>query len=94
MITFDGEYRCLKNLRKKSVARYKYFDFTNVNKISLLARGDATIKVLIDEICIGKLSFSSSTWEEKTVNFSCLKDKAVLYFEIEKGNADILSFRF
>lgn len=94
MITFDGKDRYLKNLRKRSVARYKYFDFSEADSISLTIRGDAIIKVSIDDELIGKISISSSSWEEKTLPLCSSKKKAVLSFEIEKGNADILSFVF
>lgn len=73
---------------------YKYFDFSEADSISLTIRGDAIIKVSIDDELIGKISISSSSWEEKTLPLCSSKKKAVLSFEIEKGNADILSFVF
>ena len=39
MIVFDGKDRCLVNLKKSIVVRYKYFNLADTNAIGITARG-------------------------------------------------------
>ena len=46
MIVFYGKDRCLVNLKKSIVVRYKYFNLADTNAIGITARGKGEIACL------------------------------------------------
>ena len=92
MIAFDGKDRCLVNLKKGTVACYKYFDLANTKEIEITARGKGEIAISCGGRAPGKIFVSENRWKPYKAEITCSQSKSVLTFKIEKGTVDILSF--
>lgn len=92
MIVFDGKDRCLVNLKKSIVVRYKYFNLADTNAIGITARGKGEIAMSCEESALGKICVSGDMWKTYKADITCGQNKAVLTFTVEKGIVDILNF--
>lgn len=92
MIAFDGQDRCLVNLKKGTVVRYKYFDLAETKVIEITARGSGEIAISCGESAPLKIFVSGNIWKSYKADITCGQNKAVLTFTIEKGTVDILNF--
>lgn len=92
MIAFDGQDRCLVNLKKGTVACYKYFDLANTKEIEITARGNGEIAISCGESAPEKIIVSGNRWKPYQAEITCSQSKSVLTFIIEKGTVDILNF--
>lgn len=106
-ITQEGEDReyepgqYLKGMKNNCMVGYKYFSFTDCNRIILTVRGTANgqLKVLLqeDSECISELevNMNTQTWTKISAAFAIQAGVYPIYFEF-KGNGvfDILSFSF
>ena len=92
MIVFYGKDRCLVNLKKSIVVRYKYFDLADTSAIEITARGKGEIAISCGASTPGKILVSGNRWKTYQAEITCSQSKSVLTFEIEKGTVDILSF--
>ena len=64
MIVFDGKDRCLVNLKKSIVVRYKYFNLADTNAIGIMARGKGEIAMSCEESAVGKICVSGKHAEK------------------------------
>ena len=92
MIAFDGQDRCLVNLKKGTTVKYKYFDLAETKKIEITARGNGEIAISCGESALGKIFVSGNIWKMYKADITCDQNKSVLTFKIEKGTTDILNF--
>ena len=92
MIAFDGQDRCLVNLKKGTTVKYKYFDLAETKMIEITARGSGEIAISCEESALGKICVSGDIWKTYKADITCGQNKAVLIFTVEKGIVDILNF--
>ena len=71
MIVFDGQDRCLVNLKKGTVACYKYFDLANTKEIEITARGNGEIVIFCGESAPGKIYVSGNRWKTYKADITC-----------------------
>lgn len=92
MITFDGKDRCLVNLKKGTLVRYKYFDLAKTKEIKITARGKGEISISCGERMLGKIVVSGNDWQTYKANIMDGQNHSALSFKIEKGTVDIFNF--
>ena len=88
----DGKDRCLVDLKKGTIVRYKYFDLTDTNAIKITAKGNGEIAIYCGESALGKIFVSGNIWKTYKADITCGQNKSVLIFKIEKGTVDMLNF--
>ena len=84
MIAFDGKDRCLVNLKKGTVACYKYFDLANTKEIEITARGKGEIAISCGESAPRKIFVSENRWKPYKAEITFSQSKSLLTFKIEK----------
>ncbi len=92
MIAFDGKDRCLVNLKKNTVVRYKYFDLADTKAIEITARGNGEITIAAVEQSLGKVTVTANVWRTYKTTVAVGKNNSVLEFTVTRGSIDILNF--
>lgn len=92
MVTHCGEERFVGDARAKTNVVYKYFDLTDTASVSVTARGEGTLTVLVGKDVVGELQYAGSEWTAKQLSLSGGKEHTALTFRVTNGTLDILSF--
>ncbi len=80
----------LAELKKGTVANYKYFDLSETTSITVCLRGKGKLQIAVNDKLCGEIEINSTAWQKQTV---ALKgQKSVLSFKVISGRLDILSF--
>lgn len=96
----DENYGYIANIRNKTVAGFKYFDFKNVKKISVKTKGYANGKLLVktkwDGEVLGEIPVGyANVWHYTSADISIPDGVAPLYFEFEgDGHLQFAAFSF
>lgn len=86
----DGVY--VENMKKGSVARYKYFDLSRLDTMSLTARGEGVVVARADGRKLCEFVVSSSLLVTLLSNARRAGKRATLEFEVAKGRVDLFEF--
>ena len=95
----DEEPGYIANMRDSAIAGFKYFDFENVNRITVKTRGYAhghlEVKTSWDGKTLAKIPIESSNiWAESSAFLDISYGVFPLYFEFKgTGGTNLLSFR-
>ena len=95
----DEEQGFIANMRDGAIAGFKYFDFENVNRITVITRGYAhgyfEVKTSWDGKTIAKIKIDSSNiWTESSAFLDISYGVYPLYLEYKgEGGINLLSFR-
>lgn len=95
-VTYDGFERFITGISDGTIIGYKYFEFKETTKLSLMLKGDDGIVVIKDEKKeLGRICLSASdSWSEYQL-FINTTGKHPLYFEFKgEGKYDFLSLSF
>lgn len=93
-ITHDKNDRYITNIKDKTKAVYKYFDFDGKYELTATLRGDSGILVVSDgETVLNNIECSaSSIWSDYTVEIESKGIKSLCFTYHGEGKADFLKF--
>ena len=97
---YEDEQQYIANMRDGAVAGFKYFNLTNINKVSATVRGNASGEFLLstepdfnDIKARIKLSGVNRTYQTFSASFGALSGIYPLYFKFSgKGKIDFMAF--
>ena len=97
-VTEEGEKENLKpyihNLRKGSMAGFKYFRFEEESHAVLECRGHGTVVILAGGEVIGEIPFDKDEWCLKSIKIKVLRGTYAVYAEIKEGVLDLAQIGF
>ena len=91
-VAFDGKDRCLVDLKKGTIVRYKYFDLTETKGIEITARGSGDILISCGDKKLGKIIVSGCEWKKYKADITGGFSKSIVSFTVQRGTVDILDF--
>ena len=83
----------LSSMKKGAVATYKFFDLSDAHSFILKGRGKGTVCLIVNRKEMGKATFDSISWNERSMEIAVRDKKCVIEIEIIKGEVDLLEFR-
>lgn len=88
-----GDTMYLSSMKKGTVATYKFFDLSDAHSFILKGRGKGTVCLIVNRKEMGKATFDSISWNERSMEIAVRDKKCVIEIEIIKGEVDLLEFR-
>lgn len=93
-ITHSGEEVFIKNAAKSTEVVYKYFSIESDSKLYLIARGNGTLQVYLNDNLIGDMIFNEEAWNKKELMINSSYKHSKLKLVVKEGTLDLLSFGF
>ena len=83
----------ISSMKMGAVATYKFFDLSDAHSFILKGRGKGTVCLIVNRKEMGKATFDSISWNERSMEIAVRDEKCIIEIEIVDGEVDLLEFR-